>query len=171
MNKTSILALVLNFGIPVLAGKVRAHKADTEIAESSHNPAYMTGMTYEEALEEGDAYDPFNNANKGTMPPVPQTIPQNCPTHHHDPDGKHWPKPTPGPPVPPSTVPAVPQAPSEPPPPPVDMSKYVLKSSLKPEKQCPDMSNYVLKTNILIISIQILPPAVPVYSYHCIQAI
>jgi len=30
-----------------------------------------------------------------------------------------------------------------------DMSKYVLKSSLKPEKQCPDMSNYVLKTNIL----------------------
>ena len=32
---------------------------------------------------------------------------------------------------------------------PLDMTKYVLKSSLKPEKKCPDMRNYVLKTNIL----------------------
>ena len=98
------------------------------------------GDRVDEALEEGDAYDPFNNANKGTMPPVPQTIPQNCPTHPHDPDGKHWPKPTPGPPVPPSTVPAVPQAPSEPPPPPVDMSKYVLKSEIVPPvcPKCPE---------------------------------
>ena len=30
-----------------------------------------------------------------------------------------------------------------------DMSKYVLKSSIKPQQKCPDMSNYVLKTNIL----------------------
>lgn len=30
-----------------------------------------------------------------------------------------------------------------------DMSKYVLKSKVKPDKKCPDLSNYILKTNIL----------------------
>ena len=30
-----------------------------------------------------------------------------------------------------------------------NMSKYVLKSKIKPDKKCPDLSNYVLKTNIL----------------------
>ena len=30
-----------------------------------------------------------------------------------------------------------------------NMSKYVLKSKIKPDKKCPDLSNYILKTNIL----------------------
>ena len=59
------------------------------------------GDRVDEALEKGKAYDPFNNANKGTVPAVPQTAPQNCPSHHHNPDGKHWPAPSP---VAPSTV-------------------------------------------------------------------
>ena len=60
MNKTSIVALIFVFGLPVMAGKVRAYNTDTEIAESSHNPAYMTGMTYEEALEEGEITNCFD---------------------------------------------------------------------------------------------------------------
>jgi len=60
MNKTSIAALIFLFGIPVVAGKVRAHNTGTEVATSSHNPSYMTGMTYKEAVEEGEITNCFN---------------------------------------------------------------------------------------------------------------
>tara|TARA_B100001123_G_scaffold300146_2_gene334878 strand:+ start:44 stop:700 length:657 start_codon:yes stop_codon:yes gene_type:complete len=95
------------------------------------------GDRINEALEKGKDYDPFNDANKGTVPAVPQTIPQNCPTHHHDPDGKHWPKSSTRPSAAPSDVPAVPQ---KPPVRPVDMSKYVLKSEIIPPvcPKCPE---------------------------------
>ena len=60
MDKTSIAALIFIFGLPTLAGKVRAHNTDTEVAKSSHNPAYMTGMTYKEAVEEGEITNCFD---------------------------------------------------------------------------------------------------------------
>ena len=66
MNKKLILGLLFIFGLPVVAGKVRAHNAATENYQLFAIPSYM-GLNYEEAIEEGQIIKNFSWEEESTQ--------------------------------------------------------------------------------------------------------
>ena len=60
MDKWSLLALAFLFGLPLTVGKVRANNIETENNIVSSVPSYMMGMSYKEALEEGEITNCFS---------------------------------------------------------------------------------------------------------------
>jgi len=60
MNKRLVLAMAFLFGLPVMAGKIRASNIEVEYGKGMEGISYMMGMSYREALEEGEITNCFS---------------------------------------------------------------------------------------------------------------
>ena len=59
MNTRLALVMIFIFGLPVVAGKVRANNI-VPVSSTVESPSYMMDMSYKEALKEGEIVNCFS---------------------------------------------------------------------------------------------------------------